>query len=135
MRQMVYGLQSFIYLHPKLCTWITLSFMMMTIIFLVNTGFGVNADEGLGGVGNHLSQQAQGMGKGVKMLAYLAGFVLVVIGIAMIATGKRQQQPMTIPAIMIVAGIMLVSVMFFIGVSSATFFGSDQATGQEELFN
>ena len=91
------------------------------------------ADGGFGGIGENISSNTEGMSQGAKNLGFFAGFVCVIIGVIGFATMKKTQVTPFVPAAFILVGVVLLSVFAFITAGSETLFGSDSATGVQEL--
>ncbi|BBO86760.1 hypothetical protein DSCO28_73260 (plasmid) [Desulfosarcina ovata subsp. sediminis] len=89
--------------------------------------------EGFGDIGERVGDQSEGMAAGVKKIGFLAGIALVTMGVAGFATMKKTNISATIPSMACIAGIVLLSIFAFISAGSETLFGSDEATGIEEL--
>lgn len=125
-------MKNWVLTHPNtLKHFCLVAFLLLVGVTTTSPGFAVDS---LGDMGGQLEGEAKGLAGGIRMIAYLAGFIMVVVGIAMMANSKKTQQPMTVPVILLICGIMLVSVNFVIGLGSSTFFGSDQSQ-TNELFN
>jgi len=121
-------LQTFFLSRPVTTKNIFTAFVVMFLVGFSTSGFAV---DDLGGMGTHLGDQASALAGGIKIIAYLAGFIMVIAGVAMLASQNRQQ-PKTVPVTLLICGIILVSINFFIGFGTQSFFGQD-AEGLKDL--
>lgn len=87
----------------------------------------------LGDVGNNLASSFSGLGNAVYMFAILAGLALVVGSLIMFATHKKTNVPISIPVIMILAGLALLSLTTFISIGTSTTFGNGGSSQLNQL--
>lgn len=78
----------------------------------------------LGAMASTISGQTSAVGSAIKSIAILVGLCLVVGSIVIFAGMKKNQTPASIPLVMLVAGILLVSITAFVGTGSETLFNS-----------
>jgi hypothetical protein len=87
----------------------------------------------IGDVGNNLATSFSGLGNAVFMFAILAGIALVVGSLVMFATHKKTNTPLSIPAIMLLAGLALVSIPTVISIGTSSTFGSGGTSQLNQL--
>lgn len=86
------------------------------------------AQKDIGKIGKNVGDSLGGLYYMMRMIAYLAGFSLVVIAIVQFANVRNSPQAsMMQPVLFLVSGVLLVSITAFIGSGSATIFGSDKS--------
>lgn len=81
-------------------------------------------------MGKNVEDQSKGLAGAAQMLFYLLGFVLVGIGLIMLAMSRSRG----IAVAMLCVGFGLTSIGFFISMGSSSFFGSD-VSEVDALFN
>lgn len=81
-------------------------------------------------MGKNLEDQSKGIAGAAQMLFYLLGFVLVGIGLLMLAMSKSRGTAVA----MLCVGFGLTSIGFFISMGTSSFFGSD-VSEVDSLFN
>lgn len=102
-----------------------LMFGFMDASFAAGTGFGALATN----VGSNSIE----IGKGVQLVGFLVGIILVISGIVAIVNAKKSNQPIGGAVMMLVAGFLLVSVAAFINSGSDTIFGGGANAGGNAL--
>jgi len=75
-----------------------------------------------GDVASHIGGQTDALASMLKKVAIVIGLGLFISSIVVFAGMKKNQTPASIPIIMLIAGIALISISTFIGVGSETFF-------------
>lgn len=111
--------------NPRLRGAVFLSFVM--VLFWAVPALAANdfAD-----MSSNISDQAKGVAGAAQMIFYLLGFVLVGVGLVVLAIGKEKKMGV----IMMIVGIILTSIGVFISIGSGSFFGSDHSN-VDDLFN
>jgi len=111
-----------------------LAFFAMICAVVLTCPVSVFADGGFGsGMAENVSGESDYIAQMLKKLAALIGLGLVLASIVMFATMKKTQTPASIPTAMLIAGIILVGIMGFIGMGSATFFGSADTDSLQQM--
>lgn len=87
----------------------------------------------LGDVGNNLAATFSGLGNAIYMFAILAGLGLVVGSLVIFATHKKTNVPLSIPTIMLLAGLALVSIPTVISIGTSSTFGSGGSSQLNQL--
>lgn len=72
-------------------------------------------------MGKNVEEQAQGLAGAAQMIFYLIGFILVGVGLLMLAISRDRKMGL----ICLVIGFVLLSIGFFISMGSGSLFGSD----------
>jgi len=72
-------------------------------------------------MGQNLEEQSQGLAGAAQMIFYFLGFILVGVGLVMIAVSSDRKMAL----ICVVIGFVLLSLGFFISMGSSSLFGSD----------
>lgn len=89
----------------------------------------VMAADDFGDMAGNVENQAKGIAGAAQMVFYLLGFVLVGIGLLMLAISREKKLAIG----MLVVGFLLTSVGVFISIGSGSFFGSDQSQTDQLL--
>lgn len=97
------------------------SVALVTSLVLIEPAFA-----GFGEIGDNIASATTGMSKATKSVGLLIGIGLSIGGLIGFATHKKTNTPLSIPIIMLIAGILLSSLTAFVGSGSETVFGSDE---------
>lgn len=106
----------------KMSKWSVLATIASMFLMMIEPAWAVKFGE----IGNNVGEASTGMANGVKSIGLLIGMALVVGGVVGFATHKKTNTPLSIPVIMIVAGVILSSLTAFVGSGSETIFGTDE---------
>jgi len=123
---MLNKLKTICYLNHKAIHVATL-LMVLTFCVAANP---VMAKGGFGDMGENVAGQFGGLTNAAKMFAFFTGFVLVVVSIVLFAGMKKpgNQTPASVPTIMLICGVILLSIMTFIQMGSSSLFGGDETS-------
>jgi hypothetical protein len=118
---------------PEMQQKISLFFMVCLFILYCPLPVFCAPSNGLGKMALTLRMQTDEIAGMVKKIALLTGFVFISMSIITFANMKKTQTPLGIPIAMLIAGIILVSIVPFIGVGTESFFETKGTEGLNEL--
>ena len=105
------------------------AFFVVSLVVMSTSSTGIAAND-FAEMGQNLEQQSKGIAGAAQMLFYLLGFVLVGVGLLMLAMSKSRGLAVT----MLCVGFALTSIGVVISMGSSSFFGSD-VNEVDSLFN
>lgn len=98
-------------------------FMIFVVgLVIASTATPLIATDDFADMGQNVEEQSKGIAGAAQMLFYLLGFILVGVGLIMLAIAPHKRG---LAVMMLVIGFVLTSIGFFISVGSGSFFGSD----------
>ncbi len=84
--------------------------------------------QNLGDIGNNVASQMNGLAAMFHMGGILIGLILVIVGIIKFAHHRTSKEPLMVPIMMLVAGILLMGIGAFISIGSQSLLGGGSAS-------
>ncbi len=93
------------------------------------------ANQNLGSIGQNIGDNIKAFVPAVKYGGMIVGLVILIIGIANLISANKGHGTVTLGSaiVKIVVGVLLLGIGAIAGSVSSTIFGSDEATGIDEL--
>lgn len=84
--------------------------------------------QNLGDIGNNVATQMNGLAAMFHMGGILVGLILVIVGIVKFAHHRTSKEPLMVPIMMVIAGILLMGIGAFINIGSESLLGGGSAS-------